>query len=166
MTVIYSLLGRQISFLYLCQEHLTLDIYECLYTMLMPVMCLVTVTNIFIWQPYFFLHIYDHLYILWLKNILPGITFCVYACIYVWMWMCVHMHTCMYVCMYVCVHACMYVWWKLCRILYVWLQIWHVTCQRCWSFSPKILIISTSCKVWINTEFLWINAWPCREPYG
>ena len=90
----------------------------------MPSKCQVTVTKVFIWKLYLFFLIYYHLCILWLKDILPGLTFCMHVCIF----MCTYIHSCSsahnhpsictntclptsihtYRFMYVCLHTCIY----------------------------------------------------------
>ena len=67
----------------LCQYILTSYTHVHLWTILMPIKCYVTVTNILIWQLYLFFHIFDHLCILWLKDILPEMTFWMYLCTYI-----------------------------------------------------------------------------------
>ena len=60
----------------------------------------------FHWAAILFFHIYDHFCILWLKDILPGIIFCIHVCMYVYIY--VHIHTFMQFCLFPSIHAYIY----------------------------------------------------------
>ena len=68
-----------------------------LYTILMPIKCYVTVTNIFIYQTYLFFHIYDHLY-MFEKLVARNYILCVYMCMHTDRTMdkYIHNHSCLH----------------------------------------------------------------------
>ena len=133
---------------YLCKSILTLYMHVYLYTVLMS---LVIVTNVFIWQPCLFFHIYDHLfierptarkYILYVymyayicMHIYTYIHSCSSAYIYTSMYTYIHMyiHTCLPTCintdscLYAYKHAYIHVYTHACLSTYINTHIYACT---------------------------------------
>ena len=107
----------------------------------MSITCWLTVTNIFIWQLYLFFHTYDHLCLPCLKDMLPGIIFCLHVCVQrcmlVWVYISIHAYMCPWR------HECIYDGWHAAYHMYVCTYIHsYIQAYLC---LPAYIIIHVSC---------------------